>query len=379
MKASRRQRLLATSLVAALVAAAMLAAGCGSSTNEDSGSSAAGGTGSTANSAATSGKRYKIYLSNSFIGNSFRVLMEKSTVVAAQHPPLVDRVDLKIANTDATVTAQINSLNQIIQQKPDAILLDAASETALNPVVERACAAGIVVVTFDEAATAPCAWKVSVDVDLIGRAWANWFVKSLGGRGEIFQDLGLPGHGLSKKFNSYLDAELKKNPDLKVVCTFQSQYALGPEQEGVSKCLGAHPNVDGVWALGYAGGAMKALQEAGHRQVPVTGGGYNVGGVNCAQMRGECLLASYPPSIGPVALRTAVDILDGDRDLPKDQTTAFPFFQQGGADTTVPGEEVVPLKEGENYFPDLDGGLVIPWQIPGLPDVTLEEINRAEI
>lgn len=369
MVAPRRRRWLATSL-AALAAAAMLVAGCGSS--DDGGGSGATSAGSG------KGKKYTIYLSNSFIGNSFRVLMEKSAVVAANHPPLADQVDLKVVNSDASVTAQINSLNQIIQRKPDAILLDAASESALNPVVQRACAAGIVVVSFDEVVTSPCAWKVSVDTALIGKAWANWFVKSLGGKGEIFQDLGLAGHGLSKKFNSYLEAEVKKNSKLKIVCTFQSQYALGPEQEGVSKCLGAHPKVDGVWALGYAGGAMKALKEGGHAQVPVTGGGYNVAATTCYQLKGQCLLASYPPSIGVVALRTAVKILDGAKDLPKDQTTAFPFFQQGGADTTVPGQEVSQLKKGVNFFPELDGGLVIPWQVPGLEDVTLEEINKAK-
>jgi len=162
------------------------------------------------------------------------------------------------------------------------------------------------------------------------------------------------------------------------VCTFESQYALGPEQEGVSKCLGAHPRVDGVWALGYAAGAMKALKAAGHPQVPVTGGAYNVATTTCYQLRGTCLLASYPPSIGVVALRTAVDVLDG-KQLSKDQTTAFPFFQQGGADTTVDGEQVQQLEVGTNVFPRLDGGLVIPWQIPGLENVTLKEINDAQI
>lgn len=362
-----RRRLAASALLAGCLALLVAASGCGS---DD-----AGGGGTT----AASGKdKYTIYLSNSFIGNSFRVFMEKSAVTAAANPPLNEKVDLRIANTETSVTAQINSLNQIIQQRPDAILLDAASETALNPVVERACAAGIVVVTFDEVASAPCAYKVAVDVDLIGRAWANWFVESLGGRGKVFRDLGLAGHGLSKTFNSYLDRAIEENPGIEVVCTFESQYALGPEQQGVSKCLGAHPRVDGVWALGYAAGAMKALKAAGHEQVPVTGGSYNVATTTCYQLRGQCLLASYPPSIGVVALRTAVDVLDG-KQLDKDQTTAFPFFGQGGGESTVDGEDRQALELDRNVFPRLSGGLVIPWQIPGLEDVTLEEINRAQI
>jgi ribose transport system substrate-binding protein len=362
----RRTTIVGLTLVAALALSAIALAGSSSSSHR---SGAASGTAKK--------KTYTIYLSNSFIGNSFRVLMEKEVVTAAENGALKGRVDLKIANGDNTVTGQISSLNQIIQQRPDAILLDAASTTALNPTVARACAAGIKVISFDETVTAPCAWQVSVDVNLIGQAWANWFVKSMGGKGDIFEDKGLPGHGLSTLFDSYLEKAVKANPKLHIVCTFLSEYQLGPEQDGVAKCLGAHPSVDGVYALGYAGGAMKALKAAGHAQVPVTGGGYNVATTTCYQLKGECLLASYPPSIGPVALSTAVKILDG-ANLAKDQTTAFPFFQRGGAKTTVAREKVSPLKLNLNVFPKLDGGLVIPWQIPGL-NVTLDQINKAKI
>ncbi|HEX5923166.1 MAG TPA: substrate-binding domain-containing protein [Baekduia sp.] len=375
MHVPRSSRSLTRLALAAIAAASLAVAGCGSSDDSSSGS---GGTATAATTKPDAKKKYTVYLSNSFIGNDFRVLMEKETAIAAVKGPLAGRVDLKIANADSSVTSQIASLNQIIQQKPDAILLDAASATALNPVVARACAAGIKVVSFDETVTAPCAWKVGVDVNLIGKAWANWFIKSVGPKAEIFDDLGLPGHGLSEVFNGYLKAAIKENPGVKIVCTFQSKYALGPEQDGVAKCLGAHPKVDGIYALGYAAGAMKALKAAGHPQVPVTGGGYNIAAITCYNLKGSCLLGSYPPSIGAVALQNTVKILDGE-DLPKDLTTPFPFFQQGGADTTVPGEKVTPLKVGENVFPDLPGGTTIPWQIPGLPDVTLDEINKTKI
>ena len=359
-------------MVAALVACAAIAAGCGSSDNSTSSGS------STSGSAASQKDPYTVYLSNSFMGNSFRVLMEKTAVVAAGEPPLKGKVDLKIANSDTSVTAQIASLNQIIQQKPDAIIVTASSNTALNSVIQKACDQDIVVVSFDEVVTSPCAWKVSADANHIADAWANWFAKSVKGKTEVFQDLGLPGNPLAKLFSDGLKKAQELNPQIKVTCTFQSKYALGPEQEGVAKCLGAHPNVDGIWAMGYAGGAMKALKEAGHPPVPVTGGAYNVGTTTCYDTKGECLLASYPAYIGALALKTAVEILDG-ANPPKDLSTKFPFFQQGGADTTVPGETVKPLKVGESVFPDLDGGLVLPWQIPWAPQVTLDQIQAAKI
>ncbi|MGI8550370.1 MAG: substrate-binding domain-containing protein, partial [Dehalococcoidia bacterium] len=263
------------------------------------------------------------------------------------------------------------------QQRPNAILLDAASTTALNPVVQRACAAGIKVITFDETATAPCADQVSVDVNLIGKAWANWFVKSLHGRGSVFEDQGLPGHGLSTLFDGALQAQLKTYPNVKVVCNYLSQYAIGPEKQGVSQCLAAHAQVDGIWDLGYATGGMTDLVTSGHPQVPIVGGAYNNNTLTCYRLKGPCLFAAYPAYISVFALRTAVKVLDGGS-VPKNQIIPFPFIQQGGANTTVPGEIVQKLQLHKNALPGLPP-IPVPWQIPGLPGVTLQQIQAASL
>src|SRR6478752_3518112 len=70
-------------------------------------------------------KPYTIYLSNNFVGNDWRQQMERVATVAVNKGPLKGRVDLKIENVENTIQAQINSLNNIIRQKPDAILVDA--------------------------------------------------------------------------------------------------------------------------------------------------------------------------------------------------------------------------------------------------------------
>ena len=72
-------------------------------------------------------EKYTIYLSNNFLGNDWRQQMERVAKVAVKKPPLAGRVDLKIENVETTVQAQINSLNNIIRQRPDAILVDAGS------------------------------------------------------------------------------------------------------------------------------------------------------------------------------------------------------------------------------------------------------------
>src|SRR5262249_49490779 len=93
-------------------------------------------------------KPYKIYLSNSVIGNDWLQQMIRSAEVAAKKGPLAGRVDLHVETVENTTQAQINSLNNIIAAKPDAIIVHAGSVSALDPTLERACAAGIVVVSF---------------------------------------------------------------------------------------------------------------------------------------------------------------------------------------------------------------------------------------
>ena len=83
--------------------------------------------------AATAAEPYVIYLSNNFMGNDWRQQMIRSAEIVTKKGPLVGRFDLRIEQAEGTVQAQINSLNNIIRQKPDAILIDAASQTALNP------------------------------------------------------------------------------------------------------------------------------------------------------------------------------------------------------------------------------------------------------
>ncbi len=88
-------------------------------------------------------KVYTIYLSNNYLGNDWRGQMEHSAEVLALKGPDAGRVNLHVVNVDNTVAAQIASLNNIIQTHPDAILIDAGSNDALNSTIARGCAQGI--------------------------------------------------------------------------------------------------------------------------------------------------------------------------------------------------------------------------------------------
>ena len=326
-------------------------AACGSS-DESSG----GGGGSAS---ASKDKVYSVYLSNSYLGNDWRQQMERTARAAAAVPPLNSRVKLTIVNTENDPTKQAQSLNQIILKKPDAILVDAASPEALNPAVQRACAQGIKVISFDQPVTAPCAWKVGTDFSVSSAVGAEWLAKTLDGKGSIVMDRGLAGVPVSLTIQKTFKKVLAKYPGIKVVGTYESQYALAPEQKGVASLAAAHPKIDGVLSQSYGTGAQEALRKAGRKPVPMYAQAYNGSFVQCATLKGiECVITSNPATLGAEAMKLAVDILDG-KEVAKNVTIPSPAYSTN--DVTVPGTTFEKIAVGKNAFPDLPPGATVPF------------------
>ena len=61
----------------------------------------------------------------------------------------------------ADTAQQTQQISNLISQGVGAILVDAASGTGLNGIIQQACARGIVVVAYDNLVTAPCAIKIN--------------------------------------------------------------------------------------------------------------------------------------------------------------------------------------------------------------------------
>jgi ribose transport system substrate-binding protein len=321
------------------------------------------------------GKKYTIYLSNNFVGNDWRQQMERVAQVSVDKGPLKGRVDLKIENVDNAAQAQINSLNNIIRAKPDAILIDASSAEALNPTIKKACDAGIVVISFDQVVTEPCAYALESDWNRIPAVLAEWLAKQLNGKGKVFVDRGLAGVPISAQLENGYMAVLKKYPGIEVIGNYNGNYALGPEQEGVASLLAAHPQVDGVLTQGYGTGALKALQDAGRPIVPVAAFSYNGTAVTCLQTAGaKCILGSNPAYLSSEAIKMAVDILDG-KPKPADRHIlvygdflATDVFKS----EAYPDAVVQKLETGKNAFPDGPPGLTLPIT-PNWVEITAKE------
>ena len=90
---------------------------------------------------AESGKKLRIALSNSYIGNKWRIEMENVFKAALQMEPYKSEVEGTWFNSGNDVSKQSQQLSNLIAERVDAILIDAASPTGLNGIIKQATAA----------------------------------------------------------------------------------------------------------------------------------------------------------------------------------------------------------------------------------------------
>jgi ribose transport system substrate-binding protein len=99
-------------------------------------------------------------------------------------------------------------------------VLDAASPTGLNGVIHQVCSAGILVVSYDNVVTAPCALKVNTDQFAFGQTLAQFLATALHGKGNVVMITGVAGTQVDEQRNAGADAVWKANPGIKVIARY---------------------------------------------------------------------------------------------------------------------------------------------------------------
>lgn len=118
-----------------------------------------------------------IALSNNYAGNSWRQNMLgswKQTTDDAVKKGVIASADA-FTTGENQATEQAAQIQNLILQGYSAIVINAASPTALNGAVKQACDAGIIVVSFDGIVTEPCAYRISMDFKkAVLTRWIIW-------------------------------------------------------------------------------------------------------------------------------------------------------------------------------------------------------------
>jgi ribose transport system substrate-binding protein len=316
--------------------------------------------------------KYTIYLSNNFIANTWRVQMENQIQALASQDQYKDILELKILNASAnTVSAQTADLLTAIRAKPDAIIFEASSATALNSTIKMGCDAGILMISFDQTATAECAYKIQND-------WTNevadageWLAAALGDKGPILVDTGIPGGPSSDEMTEYwLNEFPAKHPGIEIVGTYQSEVNPGVELNQVATQVASHPEVVGVLSEGYCSSIIQAFEQAGIDPPVMSCINANVNAIACEEGNLKCYMRTNPSWVGALALQQAMDMLMNKTEFDKTriiEPLAPASVSTAGKD--VEFEHQFPyeaLEEGVNWFKDLTPNLILTVTGPGL-------------
>lgn len=291
----------------------------------------------------TGGQKLKIALSNSFIGNQWRVEMENVFKAACAMPPYLEQVECSIYNAGNDVSTQSRQIANLISQGVNGIVINAASTSGLNGVVQQACDRGIVVVSFDNTVDAACGLTVNTDQVKFGKQLAQFIVDELNGQGNVVMVTGVAGTGADNDRNKGAKEVFAANPGIKLVGEYSGMWDSATAQRVTSAQLPSLPTVNGVWVSGGTDGVIKAFADAG-RPMPVVGGeGENgfrkyMAGILTPKVTG--MSVGQPPFLSVIALELARAVLKGEH--PK-KSIEIPF-------PVATSESLVP---GETVFPDL--------------------------
>lgn len=282
-----------------------------------------------------------IALSNNYAGNSWRQAMLRSWEKVTGEAVTAGVVSGADAFTTAEnqATEQAAQIQNMILQGYDAIVVNAASPTALNGAIKEACDAGIIVVSFDGIVEEPCAWRVAVDFRQMGRNQLDYLATRYPDGGNLLEVRGIPGTSVDSEIHAGIQEGVEAHPNFKIVGEAQGDWTATIAQRAVSGVLPSVPELVGVVTQGGDGfGAAEAFRSAG-RDVPTI-----IMGNRDDELRWwkeqkdssgyETMSASIAPGVSTLAFWVAQQILDG-QEVPKDLVVPILAVDQAGLDQAV--------------------------------------------
>lgn len=164
------------------------------------------------------------------------------------------------------VDKQIQLIDSLIATKPDVIGVAADDPAAIVPVLKKAEAAGIKIMTWDGDANYRQVFVNIVDPEVMGAEFADEMVRQIGPEGDVaiitsnFSATNQVGwiKGIQKRIK-------EKYPKLNIVTTLPSQEDQQLAYKAAQDIIKSYPNVKGIFAITTVAlpGAAQAVKQAG--------------------------------------------------------------------------------------------------------------------
>ena len=309
------KRFFCTMLAVMLLCASL--AGCGGGTSSSTATGASESTSASADTAAPAGG-FKVASHNAVIeGNPYRTVYEEQMSLAvkeAQAAGLISEYATFTANNDPGVESQ--QIEQTINEGYDIIMVNPIAATGLDPIIDKALAAGITYINADCEYESDKILNVVVDQKEWARIQAEFVVETLGSGSKVIQFNGIDGNSASEMRSEVWVDVLGQN-NIEIVRTMAHGWNDTESKRLMSEVLSSGIEFDGIINQESAMGIISAIEEANIEYPGCITSSEEVAWIRkIAQINENELVLPFivvenPPGIGATALAIALNIRQG--------------------------------------------------------------------
>ena len=288
---------------------------------------------------------FRIAFSNSLYGNNWRTEMLNAVSSYVKQPDVAAHIkEFKIYNAGNDVAQQIAQIREMILSGYDAIVVNAASSSGLDSVLNQAARRGIVVVSFDNVVTTTKSINVNEDQREMGRQWAEFLVGRVPDGKSILMVHGLAGTTVDNDQAEGAMSVFRQHPKLRIINVY-GNWDVGTNQKVTADALSTNHDIGGVWGTEGATGALQAFIQLNMPMVPMTSESDNGFMRLAAEHHVPALVIGQSPTLAAAGVLAAIAALSG---KPLPQSASIPL-------APVTTDQ---MKTAVDYFPDLPGSFV---------------------
>ncbi len=265
-------RVVVAGAVLALTSACTLSSGndasSGGASSSPSASSSSGG--STGSAGGKSNGKYKIGIASREIVNDYN----RDIIGGAQSVLKKAGASVTVTNGQQSQTTEINNVENLINSGVDGLIIQLGDPGQLAPVVAKAKAKGIRVVTTSIGSHVDgTLTDVGGDETLMAEMMGRALLSSINYKGDVYA-FWVPGAPLLETRLRVFQAMVKDYPNVKLHLE-PSDFSPAKVQSQMQAILTANPgkgSIAGVWGAydQMTSGAVQAIQQAGRSEIKVT-------------------------------------------------------------------------------------------------------------
>jgi ribose transport system substrate-binding protein len=219
---------------------------------------------------------FNIAFSNGLVAHSWRTQMVEgiqNEVSFYQGKGLINDFHVQHAGTD--VDLQVQHIRNFINMGVDALLVDALSISALNPIMEEAQESGILVVAVDMPVSSQEVWQVRPDHVAWIENMARYVFDEMNEEGDVVYLSGIDGAPVSDLRDEGFEKALADFPNINLLSKAYGNWDPSKARQTMESVLAAHSDLDGVVTQdGQAISVVRAFEAAG-RPIPAMNGEYS--------------------------------------------------------------------------------------------------------